>query len=150
MVITTIDSRTPRSYDADMRKPIILLVTVIVMAISSPAYPSGFAIIEQSVKGLGNAYAGGSAVCEDATAIFFNPAGLARLQGHEVVAGIHVVMPEVFKSVGYDPEQYSGFAFGMGVERIAMLKYGIKDLRLFFENDVVRSDRDPKKETWKR
>jgi phenylalanyl-tRNA synthetase alpha chain len=37
---------------------------------------------------------------------------------------------------GYDPEEYSGFAFGMGVERIAMLKYGIDDLRLFFANDM--------------
>jgi len=44
--------------------------------------------------------------------------------------------PEVFKMVGYDPEKYSGFAFGMGAERIAMLKYGINDIRLFFENDL--------------
>ena len=36
----------------------------------------------------------------------------------------------------FDPEKYSGFAFGMGIERIAMLKYGVKDLRLYFENDV--------------
>ena len=47
-----------------------------------------------------------------------------------------MIDPEVFKSVGFDPDKYSGFAFGMGVERIAMLKYGIKDLRMFFENDV--------------
>lgn len=52
------------------------------------------------------------------------------------ILGAGMIDPEVFKSVGYDPEIYSGFAFGMGVERIAMLKYGIKDLRLFFENDV--------------
>jgi phenylalanyl-tRNA synthetase alpha chain len=38
--------------------------------------------------------------------------------------------------VGYDPDQVTGFAFGMGVERIAMLKFGINDLRLFFENDL--------------
>ena len=44
--------------------------------------------------------------------------------------------PEVFKAVGYDPEEVTGFAFGLGVERIAMLKYGIGDLRMFFENDV--------------
>jgi phenylalanyl-tRNA synthetase alpha chain len=42
----------------------------------------------------------------------------------------------VFKAVGYDPEQYTGFAFGMGIERIAMLKYGVNDLRLFYENDL--------------
>lgn len=38
--------------------------------------------------------------------------------------------------VGYDPEKYSGFAFGLGIERIAMLKYGINDIRLYFENDL--------------
>jgi phenylalanyl-tRNA synthetase alpha chain len=38
--------------------------------------------------------------------------------------------------VGYDPEEYTGFAFGLGVERIAMLKYGIDDIRLFFDNDL--------------
>jgi phenylalanyl-tRNA synthetase alpha chain len=42
----------------------------------------------------------------------------------------------VFASVNYSSEKYSGFAFGMGLERIAMLKYGVNDLRLFFENDV--------------
>ena len=44
--------------------------------------------------------------------------------------------PAVFEMVGYDPEKYSGFAFGMGAERIAMLKYGVTDIRLFFENDL--------------
>lgn len=52
------------------------------------------------------------------------------------ILGSGMIDPEVFRSVNYDPERYSGFAFGMGVERIAMLKYGVKDLRLFFENDV--------------
>lgn len=52
------------------------------------------------------------------------------------IMGCGMVDPEVFKSVNYDPEIYSGFAFGMGIERIAMLKYGINDIRLFFENDV--------------
>ena len=47
-----------------------------------------------------------------------------------------MVDPEVFKAVGYDSEEVTGFAFGLGVERIAMLKYGIGDLRMFFENDV--------------
>ena len=42
----------------------------------------------------------------------------------------------MLKANGIDPEKYSGFAFGMGIERIAMLKYGVKDLRLYFENDV--------------
>jgi phenylalanyl-tRNA synthetase alpha chain len=50
--------------------------------------------------------------------------------------GAGMVDPEVFKNVGYDPERYLGFAFGMGVERIAMLRYGIDDIRLFFENEI--------------
>ncbi len=52
------------------------------------------------------------------------------------ILGAGMIDPEVFKQVGYDPEQYSGFAFGLGVERIAMLKYGINDIRLYYENDL--------------
>jgi phenylalanyl-tRNA synthetase alpha chain len=52
------------------------------------------------------------------------------------ILGSGMIDPEVFKSVNYDHEKYSGFAFGMGIERIAMLKYGVNDLRLFFENDL--------------
>jgi len=52
------------------------------------------------------------------------------------ILGSGMVDPEVFKAVGYDPENISGFAFGMGVERIAMLKSGLDDIRLFFENDI--------------
>ncbi|MGD1152024.1 MAG: phenylalanine--tRNA ligase subunit alpha [Syntrophales bacterium] len=51
------------------------------------------------------------------------------------ILGSGMVDPEVFKNVNYDPEEFSGFAFGLGLERIAMLKYGISDIRLFFEND---------------
>jgi len=52
------------------------------------------------------------------------------------ILGAGLIDPEVFKMVGYDPEVYSGFAFGLGMERIAMLKYGITDIRLFYENDL--------------
>jgi phenylalanyl-tRNA synthetase alpha chain len=52
------------------------------------------------------------------------------------ILGAGMVNPKVFKNVGYDPGKVTGFAFGMGVERIAILKYGISDIRLFFENDV--------------
>ncbi|MFA5148372.1 MAG: phenylalanine--tRNA ligase subunit alpha [Candidatus Omnitrophota bacterium] len=52
------------------------------------------------------------------------------------ILGCGMVHPNVFKAVKYDPDKYTGFAFGMGVERIAMLKYGINDMRLFFENDM--------------
>ena len=51
------------------------------------------------------------------------------------ILGAGMVHPNVLKAGGYDPEKVSGFAFGMGIERIAMLKYGINDLRLFFDND---------------
>jgi len=52
------------------------------------------------------------------------------------ILGSGMVDPEVFKNVGYDPEEFTGFAFGLGLERIAMLKFGIADIRLFFENDI--------------
>ncbi len=52
------------------------------------------------------------------------------------VLGSGMIHPNVFKNVGYDSKKYTGFAFGMGVERITMLKYGIDDIRLFFENDL--------------
>lgn len=50
--------------------------------------------------------------------------------------GAGMVHPNVFKAVGYDPEQVTGFAFGMGIERIAMIRYGISDMRLFYENHL--------------
>jgi phenylalanyl-tRNA synthetase alpha chain len=53
------------------------------------------------------------------------------------IAGAGMVHPNVFRNVGYDPERWAGYAFGMGVERIAMLKYGIDDIRLFYENDFA-------------
>jgi phenylalanyl-tRNA synthetase alpha chain len=52
------------------------------------------------------------------------------------ILGAGMIDPEVFKKVGYDPEEYSGFAFGIGIERMAMLKYGINDIRLYYENDL--------------
>ncbi len=52
------------------------------------------------------------------------------------VLGCGMIHPQVFANVGIDNEQYTGFAFGMGVERLAMLRYGVNDLRLFFENDL--------------
>jgi phenylalanyl-tRNA synthetase alpha chain len=47
-----------------------------------------------------------------------------------------MVHPRVFEHVGIDNEAYTGFAFGLGVERLAMLRYGVDDLRMFFENDT--------------
>lgn len=62
-------------------------------AISGTAAASGFALIEQSASGLGNAYAGGAASAEDASTIFFNPAGMSRLQGKQIVVAAHIITP---------------------------------------------------------
>ena len=61
---------------------------------------------------------------------------VCKQSGWIEVAGAGMVDPRVFKHVGYDPEQVSGYAFGFGVERIAMIKYGIPDIRWLYENDV--------------
>jgi phenylalanyl-tRNA synthetase alpha chain len=52
------------------------------------------------------------------------------------ILGSGMVHPQVLRNVGYDPEEVTGFAFGMGVERIAMLKFGIDDIRQFYYNDI--------------
>ena len=61
---------------------------------------------------------------------------LCKQGGWLEILGSGMVHPRVLKNVGYDPEEVTGWAFGMGIDRIAMLKYGIDDLRLFFENDL--------------
>src|ERR1044071_1591412 len=62
---------------------------------------------------------------------------VCKASGWLEILGAGMIDPAVFKFVGYDPEKVSGFAFGMGVERIAMLKYSIDDIRLFFQNDLI-------------
>lgn len=64
------------------------------------------------------------------------PCRVCKTTGWVEILGCGMIDPEVFKAVGYDPEVYTGFAFGLGVERVAMLKYGIGDLRMYFENDA--------------
>jgi phenylalanyl-tRNA synthetase alpha chain len=61
---------------------------------------------------------------------------VCKHSGWVEIAGSGMVDPQVLANCGIDPEEYTGFAFGMGIERITMLRYGIKDLRLFTENDV--------------
>ena len=61
---------------------------------------------------------------------------VCKQSGWLEILGAGMVDPEVYRHVNYDAEEISGFAFGMGIERIAMLKYGISDMRLLFENDV--------------
>jgi phenylalanyl-tRNA synthetase alpha chain len=66
----------------------------------------------------------------------FSAAHLAKVGSKWIeIAGCGMVHPSVFESVGYDPEVYSGFAFGMGVERIAMILHGVDDIRYFYQND---------------
>ncbi|MFP4167757.1 MAG: phenylalanine--tRNA ligase subunit alpha [Desulfonatronovibrionaceae bacterium] len=65
-----------------------------------------------------------------------DPCRVCKETGWVEILGCGMIDPEVFAKVGYDAERYSGFAFGLGVERVAMLKYGIGDLRMFFENDI--------------
>lgn len=61
---------------------------------------------------------------------------VCKYSGWLEILGCGMVDPNVFNEVGYDPEKYTGYAFGMGIERIALLKNGITDIRLFFENDL--------------
>lgn len=61
---------------------------------------------------------------------------LCKGTGWLEILGSGMIDPNVFKAVGYDPEKYSGFAFGMGIDRITMLKYGLDDIRLLYESDL--------------
>jgi phenylalanyl-tRNA synthetase alpha chain len=61
---------------------------------------------------------------------------MCKKSGWLEILGSGMVHPAVFEAVGYDPERYTGFAFGMGIERVALLKWGVEDIRLFYENDL--------------
>jgi len=61
---------------------------------------------------------------------------MCKRTGWLEILGSGMVHPAVFEAVGYDSERYTGFAFGMGIERIALLKWGVEDIRLFYENDL--------------
>ena len=61
---------------------------------------------------------------------------ICKQTGWLEVLGAGMVHPNVFRNCGYDPEELSGFAFGMGVDRISLLRYGVGDIRTFFENDI--------------
>ena len=74
----------------------------------------------------------------DIACVICNGSGcrVCKRTGWLEILGAGLIDPEVMKMVGYDPDEFSGFAFGLGVERIAMLKYGIDDIRLYYENDL--------------
>lgn len=75
-------------------------------------------------------------ICKGSGFVDEQPCRVCKQTGWVEILGCGMIDPEVFRAVGYDPEAYTGFAFGLGVERVAMLKYGIDDLRLFFDNDL--------------
>jgi phenylalanyl-tRNA synthetase alpha chain len=94
--------------------------------------PSFFPFTEPSAEvDIGCVICGGSGAQRDS-----QPCRVCKGTGWLEILGSGMIDPEVFRFVGYDPEKFSGFAFGMGVERIAMLKYGVEDIRLFFQNDL--------------
>ncbi|PLY03760.1 MAG: hypothetical protein C0624_06580 [Desulfuromonas sp.] len=69
------------------------MILVFVVMSAGSAFAAGFALIEQSVKGLGTAFSGGAAVAENPSTVFFNPAGMTRLEGQQATAGLHVIVP---------------------------------------------------------
>ncbi len=78
------------------------------------------------------------------------PCRICKTTGWLEILGSGMVDPAVFEAVGYDPKEITGFAFGLGVERIAMLKYGINDLRMNFENDVRFLSQFSQGDSWRR
>jgi phenylalanyl-tRNA synthetase alpha chain len=74
----------------------------------------------------------------DISCVFCGGAGcrVCKHTGWLEVAGCGIVHPNVFAACGIDPERWTGYAFGAGIERLAMLKYGVADLRLFYDNDL--------------
>lgn len=75
-------------------------------------------------------------ICGGLGHVHNEPCRVCKQTGWVEILGCGMIDPAVFTAVGYDPEACTGFAFGLGVERVAMLKYGIDDLRLFFDNDL--------------
>jgi len=75
-------------------------------------------------------------ICNGAGHLGQDPCRVCKGTGWVEILGCGMIDPNVLTAVNLDPEEFSGFAFGLGVERVAMLKYGIGDLRLFFENDI--------------
>ena len=65
-----------------------------------------------------------------------NGCAVCKQSGWLEILGSGMVHPALFEAVGYDPERYTGWAFGIGIERVAMLKYRVDDIRMFYENDL--------------
>ncbi len=94
--------------------------------------PSYFPFTEPSAEvDLSCLFCSGTGLASDG-----RPCGICKKTGFIEILGAGMVHPNVFKAVGYNPEIWSGFAFGIGIERVAMLKWRIKDIRNFYSNDI--------------
>lgn len=90
-----------------------LSVAAAMLVMAGSAAASGFALIEQNASGLGNAYAGGAAIAEDASTVFFNPAGMSRLSGKQIVVAGHIISPSAkFSGTGASGSNMGGDAGG--------------------------------------
>ena len=90
-----------------------VLVAGAMLALSGTVFASGFALIEQSASGMGNAFAGGAASAEDASTVFFNPAGMSQVKGRQVVVALHAIKPSAkFSDTGSSAASISGEPLG--------------------------------------
>jgi long-chain fatty acid transport protein len=94
----------------------IALISMFFMAVSSTAYASGFAIIEQSVTGLGSAFSGIAASAEDASTVYYNPAGMILLEGQQVKGGVNYIAPSTEFSLASAPVSYGTNESGNAAE----------------------------------
>jgi phenylalanyl-tRNA synthetase alpha chain len=110
---------------ADLKGTFEAMLTAIFGRVAIRLRPSFFPYTEPSAEVDISCHKCGGAGC-----------AICKHTGWLEILGSGMVHPAVFEAVGYDPERVTGFAFGMGIERVAMLKYGVEDIRLFYENDL--------------
>jgi phenylalanyl-tRNA synthetase alpha chain len=110
---------------ADLKGTLLDLVTQLFGDVSLRLRPSFFPYTEPSAEVDISCQKCGGSGCS-----------ICKQTGWLEILGSGMVHPALFEAVGYDPERVTGFAFGTGIERMAMLKYGVEDIRLFYENDV--------------
>jgi phenylalanyl-tRNA synthetase alpha chain len=110
---------------ADLKGTLLALVTQLFGDVSIRLRPSFFPYTEPSAEVDISCHKCGGSGCP-----------ICKHTGWIEILGSGMVHPAVFEAVGYDPERVTGFAFGTGIERMAMLKYGVEDIRLFYENDL--------------
>ena len=115
----------PQVTMADLKGTLLEMVRVLFGDVRIRLRPSFFPYTEPSAEVDVSCHSCGGLGC-----------GVCKHTGWLEILGSGMVHPAVFEAVGYDPERVSGFAFGIGMERVAMLKYGVDDIRLFYDNDL--------------